>query len=348
MNFSISALVAELAVVFVATALFIRLITRYAKELHLIDRPNFRSSHSVPTPRGAGIAFVTVPLLSLYLFHSSEIDDIFPLFISFALILFIGILDDRHESSPKMKFIVIAVSTIILWCFDIRIDRVGHYFGTDISMGILSLPFTYFALAGFTNAFNLIDGIDGLAGSMAVVILSFFAILGYLHEDNALFYISTFLITAILAFLLFNWYPASIFMGDSGSLTLGFIISVLFVLSLDYIPSVSVLYLGAVPIIDTIVAMIRRKKRGISMVSPDRCHLHHILLRILGTVPIVVVAMVILQSLYSISGVVLVSASNQTSSLVLFLAGILIFYIIVLKLKKIYSIECYDGKSENG
>ncbi|KAB7881993.1 hypothetical protein GA417_13805, partial [Poseidonibacter ostreae] len=144
------------------------------------------------------------------------------------------------------------------------------------------LPFTMFALAGFTNALNLIDGLDGLAGSVSIIILSTFLYIGYINQDQLIIILTSTTITALCAFMLFNWNPASIFMGDSGSLFLGFIISLVAVISIQYIHPITILYLAAIPILDTIVVSIRRIRKGLYPFSPDKTHIHHILLNFFG------------------------------------------------------------------
>ena len=111
------------------------------------------------------------------------------------------------------------------------------------------LPFTIFALAGFTNALNLIDGLDA---SISIVILSSFLYIGYIHKNELMIVLCSLTIASLLAFLIFNWNPAKIFMGDSGSLFLGFIISVVACISLEYIHPIAIFYLAALPIVDTL------------------------------------------------------------------------------------------------
>ena len=156
-------IVFELLFVFIATVVGIRRLIRYAPVLRLIDEPNRRSIHRIVVPKGAGIVFTLAALTGLLLFKGSCCLHHFPLFVSLLLILTVGILDDRHNATPRFKFFVIALATFVLWVDGLFIDTVGRYFGVEIRFGFLAIPFTFFALAGFTNAMNLIDGLDGLA-----------------------------------------------------------------------------------------------------------------------------------------------------------------------------------------
>ena len=135
-------------------------------------------------------------------------------------------------------------------------------------------------------------------------------------------------------------------MGDSGSLTLGFLISILSIRALEYLPSVSVLYLGAVPILDTLVVMIRRKRHGRSATAPDRCHLHHLLLQRSGSVPHTVVRMMILQMPFTAIGLLLPRGIDQTLPLLLFLAAVWAGLRWVERMIVSLGIECYPEESQ--
>ncbi len=318
--------------------LFIR---HYADVLHLVDEPNHRSAHSHPVPRGAGIAFTLGAIAAICSGdHRLIFQHIYTL-LAILSILTIGILDDRHEAAPRTKFIVLLLATFLIWHEGLRIDDVGRYFGIDIHFAWFAFPFTYFAVAGFSNAMNLIDGLDGLAGAVAFLILSFFLLLGYQHHDNFLINISLYFMVGIVVFLFFNWHPATIFMGDSGSLTLGLVISVLAIHALRYIPSVSVLYLGAFPIIDTLVAMFRRKLQGYSVTQPDKCHIHHLLLYITGSVHKTVLIIVGIQLLFLLIALALPKKMDQSVPLVIFFMILAMAYKTILYLIDKYKIECY-------
>jgi len=334
-------MLSELLFLSLGTAVLIRLLRRYAPALHLIDIPNQRSFHRRQTPRGAGIAFVLIALIDLLIFHRDFWVTHWPVLVAMATILGVGFLDDRHDAPPRLKFLVIAVATLILWDDGLVIDEVGRYFGTDLRLGWLALPFTLFAVTGFTNALNLVDGLDGLAGSLALAILGGFYWLGVLHHDPMLSTLSLAFGIGVLIFLFFNWNPASIFMGDSGSLTLGFLISLLSIHALNYLPSVSVLYIGAVPLLDTLTTMIRRKRQGRSATAPDRCHIHHLLVRRTGSVPQAVLWIMQLQLILMLIGLLLPREIDQTLPLILFLLIVWGSYLLVQREIRRQGIDCY-------
>ena len=211
----------------------------------------------------------------------------------------------------------------------------------ELSLGWFALPFTMFAVVGFTNALNLIDGLDGLAATVSIVILGSFFAVGYMHDDLFMMIISGAFISALLAFLVFNWYPASIFMGDSGSLTLGFVISVLAIKSLAYLPTVSILFIAAIPILDTLVVMVRRKMNGRSMFSADRCHIHHILRHFFAEdTRKTVLFLGVLQGIYSLTGLHLDRHMDEGFLLILFLLNIVLIYMFLAAMIKRQKREC--------
>jgi UDP-GlcNAc:undecaprenyl-phosphate GlcNAc-1-phosphate transferase len=297
---------------FILELLVIFYLLKNASNYSLVDIPNDRSSHDTPKPRGAGIAiFISFLLYFMILKNDFFIQNIF-FFISISFVFAIGIFDDIKNISPKTKFLVIWLAIVILFFMtDLKLLTLGEWFGFDLKLPtILALFINLFIISGFTNALNLIDGLDGLAGSVSLVIFSAFLYLGLRFDDSFVIYISSTLIVFIVGFLIFNWYPSKIFMGDSGSLLLGFIISIVAIKLTNHISVTSVLFLTAIPIIDTIVIMIRRIKAGKSPFSPDKTHIHHILFNKFQSVPKTVLFISFIQLLFSAVGVVLSNHDN--------------------------------------
>jgi len=314
---------------FVLSLLFIKLIIKYAEKFYLVDIPNQRSIHQHITPRGAGIGiFLSVIVISLsfgfFTFQNSILT-----FIGILLVYAMGIWDDMHDIKPKAKFVVIIVAAALLYIDDMAIVTLGNYLGFDFHLGWFAFPFTLLAVVSFTNAFNLIDGLDGLSGGIGLIILCSLAYIGYIHQDNFILILSLTSIAALLAFLLFNWNPASIFMGDSGSLTMGFLISLLSIKALDYIHPISIFYLAALPILDTIIVFIRRIRSGLSPFSADKSHIHHILLSFFqNNVKITVTYLYLIQLLFTFAGLSGFSKSEDgTLGLIVFMTVIVIAYL---------------------
>jgi len=313
--------------IFLLSILMIQLLQKYASKIGMLDIPNNRSSHCDPTPRGAGIAIFLSFLLVTSIFHFSFVLQHIGFFIAASIVFLLGIYDDVKESSPKVKLLIISAAAAGVFFIDgLEIDTLGHWFGVEVALPtILALLVTMFAVAGFTNALNLVDGLDGLAASLSLVILASLYYIGHIYNDQFIMIVSSFMIVSLLAFLLFNWYPASIFMGDSGSLVLGFIISVLSIKAITYVSDTTILFLAAVPIIDTIIVMTRRIQRGFSPFAPDKSHFHHKILMLRGSVDASVHVLVALQILLSTIGLLLRDKSDFIN-LTLFLIILFVFF----------------------
>ena len=265
------------AILFIITYFSIRRFITMAPKLGFVDVPNERSSHKKVTPRGAGIVFGFIFLFGIIFFDLATFSENKYTFLAILIIYICGVVDDKFTISAKQKLVFIIISSVIVYFNGYEITNIGTFFNVSVNLGYLALPFTIFAIVAFTNAVNLSDGLDGLAGSISIIILSAIFVIGYMYDDYVLMTWSAILVSIISAFLVLNWHPAKVFMGDSGSLLLGFIIAILSIKSLTYINPAAVLFLAAVPILDTLVVFRRRIQRGRSPFEADKNHIHHIL-----------------------------------------------------------------------
>jgi len=198
------------------------------------------------------------------------------------LMLASGIFDDIKGLKAREKFILQLIASSIVIYSGCKIETIINPFGDPIQLGFFSIPITYLWLIGITNAINLLDGLDGLAAGVSLIALITFSILAYQQQDWMTFAICLAFMGGIVGFLYFNYHPASIFMGDTGSLFLGFLIAALAVKGLQksegnialLVPIITL----AVPIGDTALAFFRRLNKGQHPFSPDKDHLHHRLL----------------------------------------------------------------------
>ncbi len=309
------------------TIFLTQLVQKYATKLGLLDVPNDRSSHVSPTPRGAGIAMFFSYMSVLLVLHTTFFIEHLGFFIGLILIFVLGLYDDLKDSSPRLKLLIIALAAALVFFMDgLAVDTLGHWLGFEVTLPyILAFFMTLFAIVGFTNALNLIDGLDGLAGSISLIILASLYYIGFVYHDEFIMIVSFLVMATLIGFLLFNWYPASIFMGDSGSLVLGFIIATLAIKATDYISDTTVLFLAAVPVIDTIIVMTRRIQRGMSPFAPDKSHFHHKILMLKGSVDASVHILVSLQIILSVIGLLLRDKSDFIN-LMLFLVILFIFF----------------------
>lgn len=322
-------MILEFILIFIVAFIFIGLIIKNALRLGLVDVPNERSMHTRHHPRGAGIGvFLAVALVDPWFEYSLLMEHYLTCLAIFAVFV-VGVLDDHQDTSPNTKFFIVAFAALMVYFDGIYVSTLGNLFGIDVNLGWFALPFTVFAIVGFTNALNLIDGLDGLAGSVSMIILGTLFSIGYSYDDTYMMLISGSFIAGLVAFMFYNWNPASIFMGDSGSLVLGFVIGLLVIKSATYIQPVTVLFIIAVPLIDTIIVMVRRKRHGKSMFTADKTHLHHILFNFFDKdVKRTVVFLAILQAVYSITALQIVESADQSMSLVLFGLNVLILYFV--------------------
>lgn len=304
------------------------ILVRNAHRFGLIDTPNERSMHKIKTPRGAGIAIFLSVILVQAIFNWEHLISHYLIYSAISMMFLIGLIDDLFDVSPRIKFLFLFFASFLIYLYGVQIDNLGHYFGYSIDLPwIFIFPFTFFAIAGLTNAYNLVDGLDGLAGSIGLIILITFFCIGIANNDTLIITLSSSFIAALISFLLFNWKPAQIFMGDSGSLTIGFVISVLSILSLQYATPTSILFIVAVPLLDTFIVMTRRIQRGESPFKADKNHLHHFLFAVKGDVRFVTILLASLQAAFSIIGFQLLT-KDDSLSLVLF--GLLFFIFLNL------------------
>lgn len=267
-----------LTIVFFISLILNKILINYSHKLKLIDKPNERSLHQVEKSRAGGIAIFLSFIIGLIFFN---VNLSFYLVLGFFIVFFLGIYDDIKNLSSKIKFFWIMVAATFLYIDGYFITSIGVFSKLDLIMPpFIAYLFLLFAVVGFINAMNLIDGLDGLSSGIGIVILVSFAYIGFKYSDNFLFYISMTLIFSLFGFLIFNWYPSKIFMGDTGSLSLGFVIVVLSIYSINsnYISAVSVLLLAAVPILDTLIVMFRRISQKKNPFKADKTHIHHVIL----------------------------------------------------------------------
>ena len=310
--------------IFLTSCMGIYLFLKNAGKLGFIDTPNERSMHVQLTPKGAGIPFVLSIFIVLFIFDLDYLITYYYVYTAIALVFFSGLLDDIKEVKPKIKFIFIFLATIVLYFNDLAIFNLGTFFGNEILLPAwLVFPFTFLAIAGYTNALNLMDGLDGLAASIAIVILTTYFFIGIEHDDELMITLSSFFIVSLVAFLFFNWYPAKIFMGDSGSLVLGMVIVILSIRAFEYITPASILLIGALPLLDTFIVMTRRYQRSQSLFKADKNHMHHFLVNVKGDIPYSVLILTMMQMIFSLIGYQ-VSQADNFISLILFL---ILFYI---------------------
>ncbi|MEG1997195.1 MAG: MraY family glycosyltransferase [Clostridiales bacterium] len=260
------------------TPLAIRLALKYG----IVDQPNQRKVHVRPVPRMGGVAIYAafvVGVLTLGVYSHQ----VAALLVAGSMVMLVGFVDDVKNISPKLKLLGQLLASLLLAYGGFRVQFVTNPFdGGIISLGVLSVPVTVLWLTGISNAVNLIDGLDGLsAGVSAIAALCMAAVC--LAQGNALAAaLAVILAAAALGFLRYNFNPAKTFMGDCGSLFLGFILGAIAILGLSKGATVVSLFIPliimGIPIFDTFFAIIRRMFLHKPIFEADKGHLHHSLL----------------------------------------------------------------------
>ncbi len=264
-----------------AALIMVPFLRRWALDKQTVDLPDARKVHSAPIPRLGGIAVFLAFLFSALIFTPLS-QSLRGLFAGALIIFATGIADDLDGLRSRNKFIgqiIGCMVTIVVG--NLWLHNLGDLFGTGpILLPVwLGVPFTVFAVVGVTNAINLIDGLDGLAGGVSVIALTAIALLGLLDGDPLSPFLAAALSGAVLGFLKYNFYPARIFMGDTGSLTLGFVLGFLAVQLTQHdganvSPMLPVMTL-ALPLFDAIWVMGRRLIKGTNPFVADNSHVHH-------------------------------------------------------------------------
>ena len=267
---------------FLFTLFFVPIVRDIAFHVGALDIPNARKVHKEPMPRLGGLAIFLGFLLGYMLYgtHSAQMNSI--LIGSFVIVL-TGILDDIKPLKASVKFAGQLVAACILVFYGNFLMTNVTAFGLDISFGPFSYLLTLFFILGCINCINLIDGLDGLAGGISSIYFLTIGIIAVMQGSTGLDYILTFIMLgSTLGFLVHNFNPATIFMGDSGSMFLGFIIATIALLGFKNVTLTSLiipLLILAIPILDTCFAILRRLLKGESISKPDKFHIHHQLLK---------------------------------------------------------------------
>ena len=312
MDFGILRLIFAFVVAFLIAYAGTPIVKILAFRIGAVDVPkDNRRMHKKPTARIGGLAIFYGFIISILCF--AEIDtQLRGILIGCIIIVVLGIFDDIYSLNALFKFVIQICAALIVVMHGVRIDHFSSFgIGTNpyISLGIWSVPITVLWIVGVTNAVNLIDGLDGLAAGVSTIsTVSLFAI-SLIMREPAVAIVTAAVAGAGFGFLPYNIHPAKIFMGDTGSTFLGFILGSISIVGLfkSYAVislAVPFLILG-LPIFDTAFAIIRRLMRGQSPMHPDRGHVHHRLIDLGFDQKQTVIILLITSGLLSLSAVVL-------------------------------------------
>ncbi|WP_066284212.1 MULTISPECIES: UDP-N-acetylglucosamine--undecaprenyl-phosphate N-acetylglucosaminephosphotransferase [Arsenophonus] len=345
-------IVADIFLVFLFSVNILFITRKLAKKFGLVDEPNHRKKHHGEIPLVGGIviffsinlAFIItneyIPRKWLYLFCAG-------------ILVFIGILDDRFDISVKFRAIIQVIITFIMIFFaELKLNNLGYALGPyQITLGYLSYFTTLFAVLGIVNAFNMIDGIDGLLGGVSCVSFTSLGILFYQNGNMALTFWCFSVIAAIIPYIFLNLgllgSRYKVFMGDSGSTLIGFTIIWLLLMSTQdakyTIKPVTALWTIAIPLMDMITTMYRRLRKGISPFSPDRQHIHHLIMRSGFTENQALILITLAATILAAIGM-LGEQSKFIPEWIMFMLFIFTFFIYVYVIKRIWKIAHFIKK----
>ncbi len=283
MEYNIKTVILMVSITFLFTAAIVPLVKRIAFHVGAIDKPNNRKVHKKYMPSLGGLAIFFGFIIG-YMFFAKPTIEMNAILMGSFIIVLIGIFDDIKPIQARYKFIcqLIAASVIVFYG-GILLDEINA-FGLHLSFSILAYPITLLFIVGMINSINLIDGLDGLAAGISSIFFLTIGIIAFmLNTLGGLDIVLAFIMLgSTLGFLVHNFYPAKIFMGDTGSTFLGFIISVIALIGLRKVTLTSFLIpllILAVPILDTFFAILRRILNKKSISKSDKQHLHHQLLK---------------------------------------------------------------------
>lgn len=266
---------------FLGVLLLTPLVRRLAIRIGAMDEPNGRKVHKTPIPRLGGVG-IFLGFAGAMLLTQPIGRQVAGLLIGCLIIVLAGILDDIRGLSPRTKLAAQIAAAVIAALFGTRVEVITQPFGGVLDLGQWAIPATVLWIIGVTNALNLIDGLDGLAAGTAIIAAITMAVVAGLEGRLLIAGFALILAAAVLGFLPYNFSPAKIFMGDSGSMFLGFTLATLAVQGLTkgatFISIVIPVVILGIPIFDTLFAIVRRYRNHRPIFEADKGHLHHRLL----------------------------------------------------------------------
>ena len=335
------------AVTFVVTYAMVPVSKWIAIKLGAIDYPSNRRVNTEPVPRCGGIALyvgLTAGAFTIFLgmrFFGWELVNLYMLervnyvvlYLGITLMFAVGLADDITQLSPLAKFAGQIIAAIVVVAAGVSVETVRMIISGDyINLGWLDWPVSVLYLVVFANIINLIDGLDGLASGMVAIISVSLLYLVYMRGSMTLALVCVVMVAICLAFLRFNFFPASIFMGDSGALLLGLMLGIISVEGVVRTQSLIImlvpLAIAGVPVVDTLSAIVRRVREGESIGHADLEHVHHRLLRAGLSQKRSVAVLWVCTALLAIAGCAISGSSGVFRWGVLFVLAIVVFVII--------------------
>ncbi len=337
----------ELVIVpFVVVALIMPVIKKLAEHVDAMDIPNERKVHKKPIPRLGGLG-VYIGFLVGYMLFGEATPIMNSILIGSFFIILTGVVDDIKPLKPIVKFVGQMIAACVVVFYGGLMIKDISAFGFYINFGFFAYPLTIFFILGCINCINFIDGLDGLSsGISAIFFLAIGIVAACRFQVDLAFTLTFIMLGCCIGFLLHNFHPATIFIGDSGSMFLGFIMSIITMLGYKNVMMSSLiipLLILSVPILDTAFAIIRRKIKGESISTPDKSHIHHQFLKKGFSQVGTVLTIYMITFLFAMASVIYVLV-NAVLGYIIY--GILLLSLIIFALKTDIIFPHYGRKNE--
>lgn len=335
--FDYSPYISKILLMVLTTTMIVALITPLIKKIAIhvgaLDIPNERKVHKTPIPRlgGLGIFF---GLLCGYMLFGKPSELMNSILIAGFIIVITGMIDDIKPLKASTKFFGQLAAACVVTFYGRLVLQDMSAFGFYVQFGFLAYPATIFFILGCINCINLIDGLDGLAGGISAIYFLTIGIIATMHCHFELDFVLCFvMLGSCIGFLFHNFHPAKIFMGDSGSMLLGLTIAVIALLGFKAATLSSLvipLLLIAIPILDTLFAILRRKLKGESISTPDKFHIHHQLLNRNFTQKQTVIIIYFIDALFAAASIIYALGSPKLGYIIY---GVLLLIVLLFVYK---------------
>lgn len=318
---------------FLVSLILVPICKKVSVHVNALDIPNKRKVHTKPMPRLGGLAIFLSFLINYMIFGQPTTQMLSIIIASFIIILF-GIVDDINPLKARYKLIGQLIASIIIVFYGGIVLKDAYIFNYYLDFGGLAPYVTIFFILACINIINLIDGLDGLAGGISSIYFLTIAIMAILTNriGGLDIILSIIMLGATLGFLVFNFPPASIFMGDTGSQFLGFMIAIISLLGFKNITFKSFLIpliILAIPIFDTLFAILRRTLKGEPIGSPDKEHFHHQLLKLKFSTKTSIVLIYLINLAFAAVSIFITIGDNKIASYIYIALIVLLLFVVI-------------------
>lgn len=330
---------------FLTTYFLIPLNIGLSKKTGFVSYPNKRSMHKVTQPTSGGLSFalpiIIVEIIISFISKNNELSTtLIKIALGGFLIFIVGLLDDKYNIKAKYKLILQILIALLMCLLGFQIKQFTNPFADVINISVFAYPITIFWYLIIMNALNLIDGLDGLASGITIITCIVLISASLYYSHYLVFYISSLLCFSLLAFLKYNYPPSRIFMGDCGSLFIGFQLATISIIGSSQLKGLTTMTLMIpvtvlfVPLFDTALSVVRRLKTKQHIFQADKNHIHHQMLNVGFSTKTVMYIAWFITALFGIISLGYVFVSKQIMVIMLFILSVIlgaIFYFLLRK-----------------